>query len=56
MINEEEGMAAKIFATLKNVPLRMISYGGSKNNVSILVDSTYKNKALNELNNGLFTF
>ena len=56
MINEEEGMAAKIFTTLKNVPLRMISYGGSKNNVSILVDSTYKNKALNELNNGLFTF
>ncbi len=56
MINEEEGMAAKIFTTLKNVPLRMISYGGSKNNISILVDSTYKNKALNELNNGLFTF
>lgn len=56
MINEEEGMAAKIFSTLKNVPLRMISYGGSKNNISILVDSTYKNKALNELNNGLFTF
>jgi aspartate kinase len=56
MIAEEEGMAAKIFATLSAIPLRMISYGGSKNNISILVDSTYKNKALNELNNGLFTF
>ena len=27
---------------LKNIPIRMISYGGSENNVSILVDSKLK--------------
>jgi aspartate kinase len=32
----------------------MISYGGSKYNVSVLVDTQYKNEALKGLNLGLF--
>jgi aspartate kinase len=32
----------------------MISYGGSENNVSVLVDSKLKKDALVALNNGLF--
>jgi aspartate kinase len=53
-LQEKQGYAAKIFSTLKNIPIRMISYGGSENNVSILIDSHYKKQALNALNEGLF--
>jgi aspartate kinase len=56
MIAEKGGMAEKIFASLKSVPIRMISYGGSYHNVSILIDDENKNKALNALNKGLFEF
>jgi aspartate kinase len=51
---EKQGMAGKIFDSLKNIPLRMISYGGSENNVSVLVDTKYKKDALVALNKGLF--
>ena len=51
---DKQGVAAKILDALKNIPLRMISYGGSENNVSVLVDSKYKKEALVALNKGLF--
>lgn len=51
---EKQGVAAKILGALKNIPLRMISYGGSDNNVSVLIDSKYKKDALVALNKGLF--
>ena len=51
---EKQGVAAKIFDALKSIPLRMISYGGSENNVSVLVDSKYKKDALVALNKNLF--
>jgi aspartate kinase len=51
---EKEGYALRIFDSLKNVPLRMISYGGSEHNVSILVDSKRKKETLLALNKGLF--
>lgn len=54
LIQEEPGPAALIFESLKAVPLRMISYGGSKNNVSLLIDMKYKKEALIALNQGLF--
>jgi len=38
------------------VPVRMVSFGGSHNNISILVDTGHKEKALNLLNEGLFSF
>lgn len=40
----KQGYAEKIFAALKNIPIRMISYGGSENNVSILIESGLKKK------------
>jgi len=52
---EKEGYALRIFESLKTIPLRMISYGGSEHNVSILVDSKRKKDTLIALNNGLFT-
>lgn len=51
---EKQGYALRIFDALKNIPIRMISYGGSENNVSILVDTKLKKDTLVALNNGLF--
>ncbi len=51
---EEKGIIKKIFDALEKVPIRMISYGGSKYNVSVLTESKYKKQALNALNKGLF--
>ena len=53
-INKEKGTAAQIFTALKEIPIRMISYGGSRHNVSILVDTSDKKQALTALNNELF--
>jgi len=54
LIAEEKGIALKVIQALEDIPLRMISYGGSKHNISVLVNSKDKVSALNELNNKLF--
>lgn len=54
MIAESKGTIANIMNCLEDYPLRMVSYGGSRHNVSILVDAKYKNDALKSLNDGLF--
>jgi aspartate kinase len=51
---EKEGSAFRILQSLQEIPVRMISYGGSENNVSILVKTTHKKAALIALNKGLF--
>ena len=56
MVSETEGAAINIFEALKEVPMRMISYGGSKHNISVVIEAKYKQKALQALNDGLFTF
>jgi aspartate kinase len=53
-IMDHKGVLNKIFESLNSIPVRMVSCGGSANNVSILVDRKYKDKALNDLNEGLF--
>jgi aspartate kinase len=53
-IEETPGTTKKIFDSLKDIPLRMISYGGSKNNISILIRTDDKNRALVALNEGVF--
>ena len=50
----KEGISANVFNSLREIPIRMISYGGSNYNTSLLVKSTDKIDALNSLNNGLF--
>lgn len=45
---------AKIFTALNTIPLRMISYGGSRHNVSVLVENKYKENALRLLSEHLF--
>jgi aspartate kinase len=44
----------KLFESLQNVGIRMVSYGGSAHNVSVLVDSKDKTAVLQGLNSGLF--
>lgn len=53
-ITEQKGVLKKIFESLSEIPVRMVSCGGSTNNVSVLIDKKYKEKALNALNEGLF--
>jgi aspartate kinase len=53
---EHHGAAAKVLDALKNIPIRMISYGGSNHNISILINTQDKEKALNLLNESLFEF
>jgi aspartate kinase len=51
---DKKGVLRDMFQSLGEVPVRMVSYGGSHNNISILVDTSQKEKALNLLNQGLF--
>ncbi|MGB2127949.1 MAG: aspartate kinase [Flavicella sp.] len=52
--DNKSGVNDAIFNSLPNIPIRMISYGGSNYNVSIVVDTSYKIEALRALNAGLF--
>ncbi|MDN3668995.1 aspartate kinase [Echinicola jeungdonensis] len=54
LIAESKGVIKEVMDALVDYPLRMVSYGGSRHNVSILVDTKYKNQALQSLNDGLF--
>ena len=53
-ITETEDVLQKVFKALKNVPVRMISYGGSRHNISILIGRSYKEQTLQALNVDLF--
>jgi aspartate kinase len=46
--------ASTILAALAGIPVRMISYGGSESNISLLVPASYKKQALNALSAHLF--
>ncbi|MFB9056033.1 aspartate kinase [Mariniflexile ostreae] len=52
IVNHDE--TYKLFQILKDVKIRMISYGGSKNNISLLVDSKNKIETLQKLNDYIF--
>jgi len=53
-IAQTKDVLSKLFDALVPVPVRMVSYGGSKHNVSLLVPSAYKTQTLQLLNKGLF--
>ena len=52
----KSGYGFKVLEALKDIPLRMVSYGGSANNISVLVNSVHKKEALIALNKGLFGY
>jgi aspartate kinase len=53
-IAETKDVLNKLFEGLSQIPVRMVSYGGSKHNVSVLIPSSYKNTTLQKLNVVLF--
>tara|TARA_B100000508_G_scaffold134011_1_gene124389 strand:+ start:8890 stop:10227 length:1338 start_codon:yes stop_codon:yes gene_type:complete len=53
-IENGKGYASTVFNALKNIPIRMISHGGSHNNISVLISSSAKKQALQDLNKGVF--
>lgn len=53
-ISKTEKVLAKIFSSLSDIPVRMVSFGGSLHNISILVHKSDKERTLKLLNKGLF--
>lgn len=51
---EKHGYAARVLEAIKHIPVRMISYGGSDHNMSVLVKTEDKVEALRSLHNRLF--
>lgn len=51
---QNKGFEAIVADALKDIPVRMISYGGSNNNISFLIRSADKPVALQMLSNKLF--
>jgi aspartate kinase len=50
----DKGVLRDVFDSLADIKIRMVAYGGSHNNISVLVDTAQKEKSLNLLNEGLF--
>jgi aspartate kinase len=53
-ISQTEDMVKKLFGSIMNIPVRMVSYGGSPHNISLLIAAEYKTKMLQQLNKGMF--
>lgn len=51
---EKHGFASRVLDALKHIPIRMISYGGSDYNISLLIDTNDKVEGLRSLHNRLF--
>lgn len=51
---EKHGYASKVLDAIKHLPVRMISYGGSAYNISLLINSDDKVEALRSLHNRIF--
>lgn len=54
MVSETRGAVKSVMDSLVDFPIRMVSYGGSRHNVSLLIDSKFKKDALQHLNDGVF--
>jgi aspartate kinase len=53
-IASNEGSLKKVFDSLHDTHIRMVSYGGSAHNISILVAADQKTRVLQQLNAGVF--
>ena len=53
-IAKTESILKKLFNAIDEVPVTMVSYGGSAHNISLLLPSDYKTKTLQLINKGLF--
>lgn len=53
-ISETDEIIKKLFGSIRNIPIRMVSYGGSRHNISLLVAAEHKTQLLQQLNKGMF--
>lgn len=53
-ITETKEVMKKLFEAISVIPVRMVSYGGSRHNISLLIPRSYKEQTLQLLNKGLF--
>jgi aspartate kinase len=53
-IGEQPGTLKKVFDCVSNINVRMVSFGGSIHNISMLVNAADKKAALQQLNVGVF--
>lgn len=53
-ISKTNDMVKKLFGSIMNIPVRMVSYGGSPHNISLLVPAEFKTQILQQLNKGMF--
>src|ERR1700761_678903 len=51
---DKHGFGSRVLEALKHLPLRMISYGGSDHNMSLLINTSDKTEVLRSLHNRLF--
>jgi aspartate kinase len=53
-IAKTDSILKKLFNAIDEVPVTMVSYGGSAHNISLLLPSAHKTKTLQLINKGLF--
>jgi aspartate kinase len=53
-IASSEDILQKFFSSIHHIPVRMISFGGSPHNITILIPETYKKEILQLINKGVF--
>lgn len=53
-ISQTPDMLQRVFKSVENIPVKMVSYGASPHNISMLVPGTHKKQTLQALNSGLF--
>lgn len=53
-ISQTQDIIKKLFGSIVNIPVRMVSYGGSRHNISLLVSAENKNRILQQLNKVMF--
>jgi aspartate kinase len=53
-ITDTKDVMFHLFESIKEIPVRMVSYGGSRHNISLLIPRSYKEQTLQVLNQGLF--
>ena len=53
-IAKTDSILKKLFNSIDEIPITMVSYGGSAHNISLLIPSEHKTKTLQLINKGLF--
>ena len=53
-INANNDVLTKLFNAIQNIPVTMVSYGGSLHNISLLIPCDKKTITLQQINTGLF--